>query len=125
MAIAAAQEWVVEDRSTANYDAIDERLKADGVPDGLIVHCAGFAGKTFRIFDMWESSEHYGRPLPLGAPPARDRGGRPGRRSAARPQDLRAAQRDHAVDPQSSPARASVVRASVRWWIVPTCSDRL
>jgi hypothetical protein len=81
MAIAVSQEWVVEDRSTANYDAIDERLKADGVPDGLIVHCAGFAGDTFRIFDVWESSEHYNRFLserlqpaieavvPAGAPP--------------------------------------------------------
>jgi hypothetical protein len=70
MAIAVSQEWVVEDRSTANYDAIDERLKADGVPDGLIVHCAGFAGDTFRIFDVWESSEHYNRFLSERLQPA-------------------------------------------------------
>jgi hypothetical protein len=61
MAVAVVQEWPVEDRSTENYDAIDKRIAADGVPEGLILHCAGFAGDRFRIFDVWESSEHFDR----------------------------------------------------------------
>lgn len=61
MAVAVVQEWQVEDRSTENYDAINERIEAGGVPEGLILHCAGFAGDRFRIFDVWETSEHFDR----------------------------------------------------------------
>jgi hypothetical protein len=55
MAVAVVQEWVVEDRSTENYDTIDERIKAGGMPAGLILHSAGFFDDRFRIFDVWES----------------------------------------------------------------------
>jgi hypothetical protein len=60
--IAFIQEFAIsdDDRSTANYDAINERLDLDNNPaDGLIVHTAGWdedAG-VFRIFDVWESHE--------------------------------------------------------------------
>jgi hypothetical protein len=56
------QEFTIsdDDRSTANYDAINERLDLENNPvDGLIVHTAGWdedAG-VFRIFDVWESRE--------------------------------------------------------------------
>lgn len=62
MPIAFIQEFAIsdDDRSTANYDAINERLDLDNNPaDGLIVHTAGWdedAG-VFRIFDVWESRE--------------------------------------------------------------------
>ena len=71
MAIAVVQEWDAgSDRSTDNYDAIDERLRPAGVPDGLIAHCAGFSGDTFRIFDIWESDGAYNRFLSEQLQPA-------------------------------------------------------
>jgi hypothetical protein len=63
MAVAFVQEWEIEgdDRSTTNYDEINERLNTrDDPPEGGIVHTAGFdddAG-VFRIFDVWETREH-------------------------------------------------------------------
>jgi hypothetical protein len=62
MAVAFIQEFPIEgdDRSTANYDAISQRLgAADNPPEGAILHTAGFdedAG-VFRIFEVWESQE--------------------------------------------------------------------
>jgi hypothetical protein len=61
MAVAFVQEFAVDpgDRSTANYDAVAERLGRDIRPDGLLIHTAGFdddAG-VFRIFDVWETRE--------------------------------------------------------------------
>ena len=71
MAIAVVQEWDVgDDRSTDNYDAIAKRLEALGAPDGLIAHCAGFSGDTFRIFDIWESDDAYNRFLSEHLQPA-------------------------------------------------------
>jgi hypothetical protein len=64
MAIAVVQDWVEEetDRSTANYDAISERLRAQGEPPaGLLVHTAGFTGNGFRIYEVWESREEFER----------------------------------------------------------------
>jgi hypothetical protein len=60
MAVAFVQEFAVDpgDHSTANYDAVVERL-GEVRPDGLLIHTAGFdddAG-VFRIFDVWESKE--------------------------------------------------------------------
>ncbi len=62
MPIVFVQEFAIDgdDRSTANYDAINERLNADGAPPaGLIVHSAGFDEEAgvFRIFDVWETQE--------------------------------------------------------------------
>jgi len=43
-------------RTTANYDAVDDRLTDEEAPSGLILHCAGFdedAG-VFRIVNVWD-----------------------------------------------------------------------
>ncbi len=65
MAIAMVQEFTVEpdDRSTANYDGVKERLNVEADPPaGLILHTAGFTGTgLFRIFDVWESEEAWTR----------------------------------------------------------------
>jgi hypothetical protein len=88
MPVAQLQEFPPSDeRSTTNYDAINERLDTErNPPDGLLVHSAGFdADGTFRIYDVWESREHaerfhHERLAPLvqemmsaggGTPPAR------------------------------------------------------
>ena len=62
MAVAFIQEFKIQgdDRSTTNYDTINERLNTrNDPPEGGIVHTAGFdedAG-VFRIFDVWETRE--------------------------------------------------------------------
>jgi hypothetical protein len=62
MPVVFIQEFAIDgdDRSTTNYDAVNERLNADADPPaGLIVHTAGFdedAG-VFRILDVWETKE--------------------------------------------------------------------
>jgi hypothetical protein len=64
MPVAVVQDWVEEetDRSTANYDAVSERLQAQGSPPpGLLVHTAGFTGNGFRIFEVWESRGDFER----------------------------------------------------------------
>ncbi len=94
MAVAYIQEFPVDpggDRSTANYDAVAQRLRADtDPPEGLIVHTAGFdedAG-VFRIFDVWQTRDQgqvfiderimpavrevIGDDLSGGAPPSRE-----------------------------------------------------
>lgn len=60
MPVAYLQEFEPGDRSTTNYDAINERLGTDeNPPEGLLVHTAGFTDDgTFRIYDVWESREH-------------------------------------------------------------------
>ena len=60
MAVAFVQEFAIEgdDRSTANYDAVNERLThGEGAPAGLILHTAGFDEEAgvFRIFNVWET----------------------------------------------------------------------
>ena len=63
MPVAFIQEFPLDedgDRSTANYDAVTQRLNAEtDRPPGLIVHCAGFDEEAgvFRIFNVWESEE--------------------------------------------------------------------
>ena len=62
MAVAFIQEFKIQggDRSTTNYDAVNERLNVrDDPPQGGIFHTAGWdedAG-VFRIFDVWETRE--------------------------------------------------------------------
>ena len=47
-----------DDRSTRNYDALNDRILTEGYPGGLIYHCAGFDdGGVFRIIEVWQSSE--------------------------------------------------------------------
>ena len=65
MPVAIVQDWVEEetDRSTKNYDALSRRLAERGgdPPAGLHVHTAGFTGNGFRIFEVWDSREHFDR----------------------------------------------------------------
>jgi hypothetical protein len=64
VAVAIVQDWIEEetDRSTTNYDAITERLMAQNEPiDGLRMHTAGFTGKGFRIFEVWDSQAQFDR----------------------------------------------------------------
>ena len=64
MAVAIVQDWHEEetDRSTTNYDAINKRLTAAAEPpEGFVLHTAGFTGHGFRIFEVWESREHFER----------------------------------------------------------------
>ena len=63
MAVAVVQDWPEEetDRSTTNYDAINERLMQREPADGFLVHTAGFTGNGFRIFEVWESREAFER----------------------------------------------------------------
>ncbi len=48
---------------TPNYDAVTDKIGVDAnPPEGMIVHTAGFSEDgTFRIFDVWESSEQMER----------------------------------------------------------------
>jgi hypothetical protein len=62
MAIAYLQEFEIKDgdTSTTNYDAVAAALNLQDVPEGLLIHTAGFdhdAG-LFRIFDVWETRAH-------------------------------------------------------------------
>jgi quinol monooxygenase YgiN len=61
MAVAIIQEWRDAGPGTENYDAISEKLRAEGnrEPDGLLIHTAGFDGDTFRIFEVWESEAQF------------------------------------------------------------------
>jgi hypothetical protein len=64
VAVAIIQDWIEPetDRSTVNYDAVSEKLMAQGKPiDGLLVHSAGYTGSGFRIYEIWESRPHYDR----------------------------------------------------------------
>ena len=62
MAVALVQEFKIvgDDRTTANYDHIAQKLNIDSDPPaGLIAHTAGWDEQAgvFRIFDVWESAE--------------------------------------------------------------------
>jgi hypothetical protein len=61
MAFAFVQEFAIEgdDRTTTNYDSVNERLTQEEAPAGLVLHFAGFdedAG-VFRIVNVWETRE--------------------------------------------------------------------
>jgi hypothetical protein len=63
MAVAVVQDWVEEEteRSTTNYDAIHERIMQVGPIEGCLLHTAGFTGHGFRIFEVWETRDHFDR----------------------------------------------------------------
>lgn len=59
MAFAFITEFPIQgdDRTTTNYDAVNERLTDEEAPAGLVLHYAGFdedAG-VFRIVNIWET----------------------------------------------------------------------
>jgi hypothetical protein len=62
MAVAVIQEFPIQgdDRTTTNYDRVQEALGARANPPaGGLVHTAGFDEEAgvFRVFDVWESKE--------------------------------------------------------------------
>jgi quinol monooxygenase YgiN len=62
MAFAVIQEFPIDgdDRSTPNYDRVQEALGVrENPPAGALVHTAGFDEQAgvFRIFDVWESED--------------------------------------------------------------------
>jgi hypothetical protein len=62
VAVAVIQEFPIEgnDRSTTNYDQVQEALGLrDNPPAGGLVHTAGFDEEAgvFRIVDVWESRD--------------------------------------------------------------------
>jgi hypothetical protein len=67
VAVCVIQDWVEEEteRSTRIYDAVSARLATEQtpVPEGFIVHEAGWTGKGFRIIKIWETREQFDRYL--------------------------------------------------------------
>jgi hypothetical protein len=63
VAVAIVQDWIEDetDRSTTNYDAVSAKLADQEPIDGLRVHSAGYSGSGFRIFEIWDSKEHFDR----------------------------------------------------------------
>src|SRR3954470_1112893 len=61
MAVAFVQEFEIQDgdTGTTNYDAFVAELDLQDVPDGLLIHTAGFDHEAgvFRVFDVWETRE--------------------------------------------------------------------
>ncbi len=61
MSYAYVTEFPIEgsDRSTANYDAINDRLAHEQAPEGLVVHYAGFDDEAgvFRVVNVWDTRE--------------------------------------------------------------------
>lgn len=44
------------------YDAARELIDWEGdLPDGAILHVASYGDDGFRVFDIWESAEHFQR----------------------------------------------------------------
>lgn len=86
MAFAVIQEFPIDgdDRTTANYDRVQEALGTrDNPPAGGLVHTAGFDEEAgvFRVFDVWESEEawqafFHDRLMPV-VQPMMEQGGRP------------------------------------------------
>jgi hypothetical protein len=58
MAVAVLNE--VEGVTPELYDAVNAKL-GDDIPDGAIMHTAGFTGGKMIVFDVWESREHFER----------------------------------------------------------------
>jgi hypothetical protein len=62
MPVAVVQDWVEGGNDTKGYDAIHERVMASGTPDGFRMHAAGATPDGgFRIFEVWESQDHFDR----------------------------------------------------------------
>jgi hypothetical protein len=63
MPVAMVQDWAEGGHDTTNYDAIVEVMGVrENPPEGCIVHTAGaLPDGGFRIFDVWETREHFER----------------------------------------------------------------
>src|SRR3954447_10570345 len=92
MAFAFVTEFPIQgdDRSTTNYNAINDRLAHEDAPQGLIVHFAGFDEEAgvFRIVNIWETREQGQeyldqRVLPTAQAVTGENGGRPPSRQSS------------------------------------------
>jgi hypothetical protein len=62
MPVAVVQDWAEGGDNTANYDAIHQRVMASNTPTGFRMHAAGATPDGgFRVFEVWESQEHFDR----------------------------------------------------------------
>jgi len=62
MPVAIVQDWAEGGTDTTNYDALHEGVMATGTPDGFRMHAAGATPDGgFRIFEVWESQDHFDR----------------------------------------------------------------
>jgi hypothetical protein len=63
MPVAMIQDWAEGGHNTENYDAIVRVMGVrENPPEGMIVHTAGaLPDGAFRIFDVWETREHFER----------------------------------------------------------------
>jgi hypothetical protein len=62
MPVAVVQDWAAGGNDTTNYDAIHQRVMDSGSPDGFRMHAAGATPNGgFRIFEVWESQDHFER----------------------------------------------------------------
>ena len=62
MPVAVVQDWAEGGNDTTRYDAIHERVMASGTPDGFRMHAAGATPDGgFRIFEVWQSQDHFDR----------------------------------------------------------------
>lgn len=59
MAYAFITEFAISgnDRTTKNYDAVNDKLAHDDAPDGLLLHYAGFDedARVFRVVNVWDT----------------------------------------------------------------------
>ena len=61
MAYAFVNEFPIQgdDRTTTNYDAVNDLLAHEQAPEGLIAHFAGFDEEAgvFRVVNLWDTQE--------------------------------------------------------------------
>ena len=101
MSFAFVTEFPIEgsDRSTTNYDAINDRLAHEQAPAGLVVHYAGFDEEAgvFRVVNIWDTAR-----AGTGLPRQPDHAGRPRgarRRRAGAAADRASYELHHLLDP--------------------------
>ena len=52
---------IVQAGTREQYDAVAERINADGIPDGAIAHTATETPDGVQMMDVWESREAFER----------------------------------------------------------------
>jgi hypothetical protein len=118
MAIAHIHEFDVgADRTTSNYDRVQQRLGLDEDPaDGMIVHVAGFSDDKFQMIDIWETAEHEERfRSERLLPTIREVAG-----ADLEPPRTQSYELHHIVAPRQSPGNPSTYRTAGRWSVPRT-----
>jgi quinol monooxygenase YgiN len=52
---------IVQGGTREEYDAVAERINAEGIPEGAIIHTATETPDGVRMLDVWESREAFER----------------------------------------------------------------